>query len=368
MIPRTLREIITVSRKAVKDFKRTLEDLGELLREGERVPVRIPVQRGNNRPNFPFPRRQLGNRQFSTSVRRSVQPSFQLRLLQSTYRGGKPQMTNTFRNVIYQVQPFKIGSRVSLRGGVGKNMYNYFQQHNSRMFSTFGSATSATQAAQNLSQGIRSFILKGGELSINCSKTKIHVGSMNTNEVFANEDISMAGRVSNDEFVHEFGSFVEFNVNSTSVEDLLPRAGVFDEELSNDFGERMYLILDYQRKVLADIGLFTDKIGSTSFRCLNGKLRFYCPSCDVNKMETLLIENGIKTGLVYQMENLNNFKSEDSLNSVIQRSDSILSSSYGSVLSSNSSISSFDIDSSYIGESILSESDNYFEQARGIVV
>lgn len=268
MIPRTLREIITVSRKAVKDLRQTLEDIGELLREGERAPVRIPVQRNNNRGGIPFPRRQIGRRQFSTNLRAPLQPSFQLRLLQSTFRSGKPQMTNTLRNVLFEVQPFRMG----MKGGVGKNLYRNFPQHNARMFSTFGNPTSAAQAAQNLSQGIRSFLLKSGELTINCSKNKIHVGSLNTNEDFADEDISMAGRVSNNAYVHELGSFVEFDVRSSSFEDLLPEAGIFDEELSNDFDDRMSLILDYQRKVLTDIGLFKEKIGSTSFKCQNGKL------------------------------------------------------------------------------------------------
>lgn len=375
MIPRTLREVITASRKAIRDFKRDLEGLGEFLREGERVPVRLPVRGGNNGGRFPIPKRQIGQRQFSTSVQRPAQPSFQLRFLQSAYRGGNHPMTNTMRNAIFHVQPFRTGARVGMRGGVGRNMFSHLPHHNSRMFSTFGNASSAAQAAQNLSQGIRSLLLKGSELGINCFETKVHVGSLNTSEAVAETDMIMAGRVSGNEYVHEMGSFVEFDVNSTSFENLLPKAGIFDEELSADFGGRMEFILDYQRRVLADVVMFRDKIGSTSFKCINGKLRFYCPNCEASKMEKLLIENGIGTGIVCKMDSLKGFTADMEMSNSDSSSEmrSASMSSYGSVLSTRSSESSgssgssransVSLDSSFVGESVLSGSDNYFEQA-----
>lgn len=296
MIPRTIREVISASRKAVRDFGRTLEELGEILQQQQqhqrpqKIPLRVPVNRGH----LPFPNggpRGGSHRNFST-FRAAPTASFQLKFLKATY---KPSLSSTFRSGIYQVQPFRQNGIK-----VGKNMYNHFHQHNSRMFSTFGSTTQ--QAVNNLSQGIRTFVLKGSEFSLN-SINKLHVGSMNTNKTFAEQDMVLAARFSSSSdalAMTDAGSFVEFDVNSKSLEDLLPRAGIFDEDLCEDMAKQMQLVLDYQTQVLSEIGLFRENIGSTSFQCDGGTLRFYCPNCEPAKMEMLLVENGIKTGVVHE--------------------------------------------------------------------
>ncbi|GMM30748.1 hypothetical protein DAMA08_034930 [Martiniozyma asiatica (nom. inval.)] len=362
MVSLSLREIISLSRKAARELKNSLEDIGELLRQRQlegslqRAPVRVPVQ---SRPQHPLSR-SVPRRHFSTNSTRALYISKDI-----TFHGcrhlqpPRAVISGTMRRAIYQVQPFRLATRAQLgfinRGGVGSGMYGHFARHNARMFSTFGPSV-GHQAAQNLSQGIRAMFLKSGEFSVNCMKTN-STGLFLNGSVQAelNANANANANVHANCNVHDGGSFVEFDISTPSIEQYLPEAGFFDEELSKHIESIFTESMRHHQKVLSDVNLFRENIGSPMFKCNKGRLRFYCPNCETWKLRSLLRDHGITTGYVSEMENSSELlrsESESESESEFESSD------YGSVLSNYDELSS----STSGSESVLSASD-YFERA-----
>lgn len=402
MVPNTLKELIRVSRKTAKEFKQAIEDVAELIREKQlnqslqRQPVRVPVR--SQHPQHPLAGgRGIQRRNFSTT--RDVNATFRNAISKnfirintgnvssSASRSFKPTLSNTFRAVIYQAQPFRTSTRAQInfiRGGIGSGMYTHFLRHNARMFSTFGPNVTH-QAVQNLSQSLRTFFIKGGKFShdvlTNSSMNHIDVGRLHSNESFANGDIKLASTVSETAGATESGCFVEFNMSTPSVSTLVPESGYFDDDLSMKMEEVYQTSIKLQQKVINDVKLFRENIGSTSYKFdkKRERLRFYCPNCDVVKMESLLQEHGISMGVVKRNEEIkttyvsnpyySNSNSSissvpqlesDGTNSILSTTDEITDSGNSYVCLDYSAIENTSSSEISVG-SILSSSNDYFE-------
>lgn len=416
MIPNSLRELIRVSRKTAKEFKQAIEDVAELIREKQtehslqREPVRVPVRNQNQHPLAG----RVIRRQFSTTrnINASVQNfnknfnknlNFNKYNTYNKYNKLSNSISNTFKAAIYQNQnPFRLSTKRTqlnfLRnGGIGSGMYTYFPKHNARMFSTFGPNVNR-QIIENLSLNLRTFFVKGGETGnnflTNSNLQNINIGILYSNDSLANNDIKLASKVSEISGLHELGCFVEFDLSTNSVSSLLPESGLFDDDLSIKMEKIYENSIRLQQIVFNDIKLFRNNIGSTSYKFdkKREKLRFYCPNCEIYKMENLLQESGITTGLVKKNLSPQPFNGESSNASsnaslddpFIISSDSSsyysrfsntqssistpdLESDIDSVLSSTTSSSNVDmgigavVESILSSDSVLSDSDEYFD-------
>lgn len=399
MIPRTLRELIQVSRKTAREFKQALEEVAELIHEKQleqslqRQPARVPVrnQRGHGHPLAG----NNGRRHFSTN--RTTNLNFKNislkfitgNIINHTSTSLKPSISKTFKAAVYQTQPFSFSTRSQLtfvRGTIGSGMYRHFPRHNSRMFSTFG-PNLTHQVVENLSQNLRMFFLKGGKFSKDClnadigNSTRLITRDSDLNVDYA---IELASRVSEISSSNESGCFVEFDLSTPSISSMIPDSGYFDESNLNNLSNGIENSISLKMKTLNDIKLFQENIGSTSFKYnkARNRLRLYCPNCDVFKMECLLQDVGISTGLVYKNNEINRDDESDSSSSEFScpelESDNSLSSTSvesfesvypvsGSISSSILSSTSSDVRPSdyYMLEttygSILSSSDDYFD-------
>lgn len=394
MIPKSLRELIRVSRKTAREFKQALEDVAELIREKQleqslqREPVRVPVR--NQARQHPLAGR-VYRRQFSTS--RDVSATFRnmnKNVLLNFVRAGNstgaaasrnmtPSLTNTLKAAVYQTQPFRAATRVQMglvRGGIGSGMYRHFPRHNARMFSTFG-PNMTRQAVENLSQGVRMFFVRGGKTSHDCLThaymNDVDIGHLRADEAFAANDIDLASTVSETAGLKECGCIVEFDMATPSIVSLVPESGYFDDDLSCKMETVYETSIKVQQKVLTDIKLFRENIGSTSYKFdkQREKLRFYCPNCDVTKMERLLLESCITMGVVKRNESIgspvlgelsDSEGSEFSGPELETDSDSVLSSTLSSGSSDRYNRYSYlNGVEEFSDGSILSTSDEFFE-------
>lgn len=387
MIPRKIGEIISASRKTAKEFKQVLEDIAELIREKQlqeslsREPVRVPVRPQNHQ--HPLAGR-ASRRHFSTYTTRN--PNFKNLNRNFVTKANlpksniftKPSISNTLRAAIYQTQPFRTNTRAQLnfiRGGIGSGMYSHFPRHNARMFSTYGPNLTHL-AVKNLSQGIRTLFVKGGKVGSDCL-TNVNVGSLHSTKLFVENDMKLASMVSETTGLKEDGCFVEFDLSTPSIVSFVPEEGYFDDDLSVKLQDMHEASVKLQANALNDVKLFRENIGSTIYKFDRNrdKLRFYCPNCNVLKMEGLLQDCGISTGIVKKLITSKDCgidnSSSASISSSIMMSDSDFSgpdleSDNQSVLSSldedfetSDRILNFESDYSYIDDSILSTSDEY---------
>lgn len=147
------------------------------------------------------------------------------------------------------------------------------------------------------------FFLKGGKLS----QDMLHSNSkcapyQLANESSAEQDLKLASKFS--DLKNDSGCIIEFDFSAPLY---VPEAGIFDDESSLNLQTVFESNMKHQAKILNDVTLFKEKIGSTTFKYNKAKnrLRFHCPNCDVMKMELLLNENGISTGVVYKNDEIN---------------------------------------------------------------
>ncbi|VEU20296.1 DEKNAAC101099 [Brettanomyces naardenensis] len=333
-----LREVIWASRKAARDFRKALEEVAEQLAANsrrnrpalQRIPVRVSRgQSGNPLLN------QLQRRNYSTLLRggataRVANVTF---LKPQTARLGVSQAT---RSVLYRVQPFRTTLRPRFTG-CPNALYANFVHHNARMFSTFGPDVTA-QAVHNLSQGLRAFFVKGAQMKLNAGIDS-HIGSLNANATsvqrvlaLANEDLSTAA-------LNNSACFVEFNLTScarNSPAEALPEECFLDDEIVSDLSNFVKQRVQYQTRVIDDIVTFKERIGSPGGRRLvapNGDviMRFLFPNCEPEKMERLLIDSEITTGVVHE------YRQDDLPPNFSPSLVAVSTSSFGSIISTLSS-------------------------------
>ncbi|QPG73918.1 hypothetical protein FOA43_001233 [Brettanomyces nanus] len=299
-----LREALSASRKAARDFRRALEEVAEQLaangRRSRPALQRIPIRVSN--PENPL-WQQLQRRHFSTLLKganKSFSPAtfINTRVTLNVSNG----VSHAARSVLYRVQPFRSSLRPRF-GGCPNALYSNFVHHNARMFSTFGPDVTA-QAVHNLSQGLRAFFVKGAQMKLSANAcNESHVGSFNSNAAFVESIMDLAR---NDLSSGSAGCFIEFNLTScarNSSVDSLPTQCFLDEDVMSDLSNFVKQRIQYQTRVINDIIIFKDNIGSPGGKRVvapNGDIimHFYFPSCESTKMEMLLTDCDITTGVV----------------------------------------------------------------------
>lgn len=368
-----------------------MEDVGELIREKQlenslqRQPARVPVR---PQGQHPLAGGRAYRRHFSTCrnplfTAKNINLNFSAWSNCTNWTSFKPSAAGRFQTILSQTQPLRASARARLghvgRGGFGAGMFSYFPKQRARMFSTLG-PNLTHQAVENLSQGLRMFFLKGGKLSHDCWSNSTMTNGwlhLTNDDRFADHDMNLAGKVSEISSQRESGCIIEFDLSCPSVVATIPESGFFDDESSLHLELLVESNLKMQKKILKDIQLFRENIGSTSYRFQKKRerLRFYCPNCDVYKMEQLLQECGISTGIVMPNEEQQELNScgqtlsVDDFSGPELESDSSVIDSY-SDSDSDSILSSQDDDDIHADyyhvsgsgdHSILSTSDEFFD-------
>lgn len=305
MIPRALRELVQASRRTARELRQTLEEVAELLREShlegqqqhqQAQPARVRVRESNNQ--HPLARHAANNRRHFSTVR----PVLAKNNYNNLFNYVKPLKRNPSISTLRSALNGGIGMRSGLgfgfgfsRPSVGRGMFSCFPKQSGRMFSTF--PTNVThQIVENMSQNIRMFFLKGGKLSTEMMRAESGTvkSLMSTEEDAA--DLQLASKFSDVKL--DSGCVIDFDFSDKAEYGF--ECGVFDEHSLEYFEEVVTVNRRYQDLVLKDIKTFKEEIGSTSFKYSRSKnrLRFYCPNCDLMKMEMLLREKGVSTGVV----------------------------------------------------------------------
>ncbi|KAH3666796.1 hypothetical protein OGAPHI_003245 [Ogataea philodendri] len=299
MVANKIRELISATRRSARNVRQTLDEIAEQLIANqrqrqlevqlERVPVRSPARshplanRGLQGPRYGAV--GLSKRFYSTSRRA---PTY----IRSATRSSVSSVT---KNIVYQVQPFRISARVGCNF-VGSSLYSHFPRHNARMFSTYGQSVAA-QATHNLTQGLRATLLKGHQLQSQLMSANYN-SSQNVNKAFVDENMELARGESTAD-----GCVVEFNL---SLQDqVLPEKFLLDDDILKQF-EQAYVVneLEHRMLILNDFKRLKEIIGATVIEHLDNKnvIRCHFPNCEVAKMETMLAESGITTGVVRTLE------------------------------------------------------------------
>ncbi|OUT21843.1 hypothetical protein CAS74_002822 [Pichia kudriavzevii] len=347
MLPRVVQELIQASRKTAREFRKALDDVAELLNERQLEqalrergqPVKVPVR----------------NAKFNASnISLNFKSIRDVRLKQNNIR-TRISVTNTLRAATYQAQPFRSPIRGCLfTRGPGSSL------HNARMYSTFG-PNMTHQVIENLSQSIRMLFIKGGETAQNMMTKESSFKVLN-DDTFAEKDIELAGKVSDFSGLRENGCIVTFDLITPSIQ-YIPDSGFFDNDSSEKFHSIFESSMKHQEKVLNDVQLFRNNIGSTSFKFERKKdrnrLKFYVPSCDLMKMEYLLQEAGIQTAVVLvnresptsSFDNISNYSGPE----LVSDSDN------DSVLSTDDDLSDYFASNSDERVSVLSSSNDYYD-------
>ena len=350
MLARKIKQAIASSRRAARNFRQALENLGDELAANDprRQPVPIPIPiPARSRSPFPFPARTgmpdqpvspwtsicsrlapvISRVLFPRAFRWPASTLFPLAVIsklakiprveiarsfhQASYPRAMPPkgISRTVQAVLCNVQPFRSAVRPRF-AGCPNALYANFTRHNARMFSTFGPNVTA-QAVQNISQGVRAFFIKTAQSSLGKNlSTGSHVGSCSTNsntvqKLFAmtNRDPSCIRNLGLD------GCFVEFSLApgaSGASADILPGQCILDDDVVKDLTSFVKYNVEYQKLVLKEIVAVQHKIGSPLVRRVFGHrgealLRLYFPDCSMRKMEMLLTDAGITTGMVHRL-------------------------------------------------------------------
>ncbi|KAG7896471.1 hypothetical protein KL906_004516 [Ogataea polymorpha] len=338
MVANKIRELISATRRSARNIRQALDDVAEQLvakqrqrqleLQLERVPVRIPTK------SHPLANRRARGVQFGAFAGSQRYYSTSRRVpVRAVSRSSVSSVT---RNIVYQVQPF----RVTFRAGCNyapSSLYSNFARHNARMYSTYGQ-TLTSQAAQNLSQGLRASFLKGHELQSKLMGRDSN-GSQNVNQHFVEHNMQLARAESEVE-----GCVVEFSLKCH--ERALPKKFLLDDEIMQEF-ENAYLVNEFQYRmlILNDIKRLKEIIGVTVIEHLEDRnlIRCHFPNCDVPKMETMLAESGIRSGVVKAVESRSVSLSSDDVYSLsFDSCDSPDFDNFDDFLSSDSSASEDD--------------------------
>ena len=275
-----------------------------------------------------------------------------------------PKITSNVRNVMWNVSPFRTSTRTCFiangSGGPGSFLYKNFVRHNQRLFSTYGPSFTH-QAANNLTNGVRAMIYNTYD-DLKKGKKLYHtknIGSMNISKRHVSENYRLAStnsiidskllpsaNVEND-FVNT-GCVVEFSLNpSTSSNCQFPTIAILDDDVMEDLEN---IFINHRQLVIKEIKLIKENLGETiieTFTNENGEpcIRLRFPNCDVEKMETLLLDLGVSLGVVKpdedndnqlkQLEQLETMKQEEIQQNVVENNE-ILSSTHVSTVENSS--------------------------------
>ncbi|CCH44875.1 Stationary phase protein 5 [Wickerhamomyces ciferrii] len=293
MVANRLRNLVSLTRGAVRDARQALDELiNSLGPRPQPALVRVPV-RNTRGPRFPVPN---GRRGFSTSARalRSTTTTFGNNFIKT------PRFTKPTSNIAGKLWPYSAFRRPAIgKGPFPSGLYRNFVNLNSRQFSTFGGNVSR-EAVQNLTTSLRCFLNNGGDLVLSSKMSKggnpssiSYHGCASTNE--APQTFQMARTESTD--IQTIGAFVEFTLPKLELS--IPSMSFINSEILETIESDLETIKYEINEIQKQVQLISDTYGALPLERRKDAILIHFPNLDVEEVEKLLIELGIDKGIVY---------------------------------------------------------------------
>ncbi|KAH3676394.1 hypothetical protein WICMUC_002025 [Wickerhamomyces mucosus] len=316
MVAKSLKNLVSLTREAVRDARQTLEELVNAVNpKSYPQPQLVPVPVKNRVPGSPFVNGGGNRRQFST---------FMYLRASSTVSGKSSSISSVFSKFIRQ-QQFKNAQYIRnninpkfwsystfgrpLNSRLPTGVYRNFVGLSARSFSSYG-GTASKQTVTNLTTGLRCLLNNGTDESFNLYTIKMekstsgsrltYHGCLSTIE--APNTIQLARNESTG--LQSTGSFVEFKMPNLDVN--IPTMAFINEEIMESIDLSLEKIKLQIAKTQDNIEKIFQAYGSLPIeKMTDGSIRIHFPNLDPEEAEKLLIELGITDGYVYSNEEIN---------------------------------------------------------------
>lgn len=294
MVANRLRNLVSLTRGAVRDARQALDELiNSLGPRPQPALVRVPVRNQRN-PRFNIPQR----RQFSTKTAiRASASTINISLKQQSPKFIRPNFAGG--NIAGKLWPYSAFRRPIVgKGPFPSGLYRNFVNLNSRNFSTFGGQASR-EAVQNLTASLRCFLNNGGDVIMSTKmshKPSHHIsyhGCASQSE--APQTFSLARTESTG--VTNAGSFVEFTLPKLELS--IPTMSFMNSEIIGSIESDLESVKEQIDEIYKQVQLISDSYGSLPLERRADSIRIHFPNLDSDEVERLLIELGIDKGIVY---------------------------------------------------------------------
>lgn len=321
MVANRLKNLASITREAVRDARRSLEELVNALSPRSPQPQLVPIPVRNQVPRSPFAN-GASRRHFSTGrlLRSSTSTTYSSNISSIFTKFFKYQQTRRAQFVRSNLNAkfwtnTAFGSRPSFSARFVNFGANRYVGLGTRSFSSYGGSASK-QTLINLTTGFRCLVANGSDetqrlYSIKMEKARTasgltYHGCSSTNE--APKTVQLARLES--QHSKSVGCYVEFQLPTMEVK--IPTMSFINDEIMESLDESMEQIKQQITKTQRNIKKIFDAYGSLPIERLRGSIRIHFPNLDAEEAEKLLIELGISEGYVYA-----NDKPLSSLNSSI---------------------------------------------------
>ncbi|ODV75166.1 Spg5p CYBJADRAFT_160614 [Cyberlindnera jadinii NRRL Y-1542] len=316
MVANRLKNLAQVTRGAVRDVRRALEDLLDGLNlQPKPQLVRVPV-RADNGIRSPFNRG--GPRSFSTSRVFKAYATNNANFGAFRNRGffkfirSKPNLTlrlwpsSTYNSALRT--PFQrfAFAKAPLRG----TLYNSFVNLSARSFTTVHGGSYGQDGILNLFIGFQTLIddqrtalqLSKMNKAISMNRESSHVRSFHgcASQSAACETLQLARSEST--HVAKLGAYVEFKF--PKVELSIPSVAFMNSEIMGSIEEEFQLIKKQIDTANHNIKLIFENYGSLPIERIGSSVRIHFPNLEAEELERLLIDLNIDDGLVFTMDEL----------------------------------------------------------------
>ncbi|ODQ58252.1 hypothetical protein WICANDRAFT_64391 [Wickerhamomyces anomalus NRRL Y-366-8] len=292
MVANRLRNLVSLTRGAVRDARQVLDELiNSLGPRPQPALVRVPI-RNQRGPRFPVPNK----RHFSTATAfrsASTINSFKQPKFFKPIKGG---------NIAGKLWPYSAFRRPAIgKGPFPSGLYRNFVNLNSRNFSTFGGSASR-EAVQNLTANLRCFLNNGGDIIINTKMTKTPSQHMTYHGCVSQSEAPQTFALARTEStnVSSVGSFVEFTFPKLRLS--IPTMSFINSEIIGSIQNDLDLIKEQIDEISKQVQVISDSYGSLPLERRKDSIRIHFPNSDTEDVERLLIELGVNKGIVYSNE------------------------------------------------------------------
>ncbi|KAH3688708.1 hypothetical protein WICPIJ_000308 [Wickerhamomyces pijperi] len=307
MVANRLKNLASITKEAVRDARRALEELVNALSPRPQ-PQLVPIPIRNQVPRSPFANGRSGIRHFSTarllrassttSYSSNISSIFSKFINQQQARNAQFVRSNLnakfWTKTAYGSRPFN--SRIAQFGA------NRYVGLGARTFGTYGGSASH-QTIFNLTTGFRCLVSNGSDETqrlyslkmekIRSSSGLTYHGCSSTSE--APKTIKLA-RLQSQHF-ETVGCHVEFELPRMEVK--IPSMSFINDEIMESFDISMEQIKLQITKVQENIQKIFTAYGSLPIERTSTSIRIHFPNLDPEEAERLLIELGITEGYVY---------------------------------------------------------------------
>lgn len=289
MVANRLRNLVSLTRGAVRDARQALDELiNSLGPRPQPALVRVPI-RNHRGPRFPI----SNKRHFSTTTAfRSASAINSLK---------QPKFIKPLNgNMASKLWPYSAFRRPVIgKGPFPSGLYKNFVNLNARNFSTFGGSASR-EAVQNLTTSLRCFLNNSGDIILSTKMTKTPT----------NQHLTHHGCVSQSEAPHTFtlartestevssiGSFVEFTLPTLELS--IPTMSFINSEIIGSIENDLELVKEQIDEISSQVQTISNSYGSLPLERRKDSIRIHFPNLDADEVEKLLVELGVDKGIVF---------------------------------------------------------------------